>query len=517
MNRSIRTTASPEDRKQIDFIQAILGKYGMTRWRSRFQNLILRQYPLLFAEPEALQPADTVINNIYPVKQTYIHHSVYSPLTQGRMDPGTVSRIVLVTQGSRQAAGSNHSSYPGQYNSVRNGVHSAAGRLTSIQVLQERVRKQQSNKHLVTTIYRTENIAKSTVEPASAQRAERDQVRTAAPPAWQHHLPVAAAAAAGRNLAERATGNRLRPETRDSRQREPLTGMATQEVRHQLQLLRTYSLYKEAAHGIPSQTLRQKPGQESAHEQLAGPPAMALKPKHEAVPGSAGTAVEAQYSTPSLIFRPNPDSYSLAGSMLHLGLGQKLTAALEKLESSQALLTPLPAEPGAVYRRQQPSLRTLLPLGIPSDSQSMVRWQHASASLTGAAKPGYPGVKLSAAPESALVYTPKVQALPAPSQRRRSAGRLLTAGPEHEEYLKPAGSSNLVLRKPEASKAARPEPVQQHLERVHPEQTALLPAQVYTKTAPAVMDAAELNQLAERVYQVLEKKMAIRKDRRGLR
>lgn len=79
MNRSIRTTASPEDRKQIDFIQAILGKYGMTRWRSRFQNLILRQYPLLFAEPEALQPADTVINNIYPVKQTYIHHSVYSP------------------------------------------------------------------------------------------------------------------------------------------------------------------------------------------------------------------------------------------------------------------------------------------------------------------------------------------------------------------------------------------------------------------------------------------------------
>lgn len=97
------------------------------------------------------------------------------------MDPGTVSRIVLVTQGSRQAAGSNHSSYPGQYNSVRNGVHSAAGRLTSIQVLQERVRKQQSNKHLVTTIYRTENIAKSTVEPASAQRAERDQVRTAAP------------------------------------------------------------------------------------------------------------------------------------------------------------------------------------------------------------------------------------------------------------------------------------------------------------------------------------------------
>lgn len=154
----------------------------MTRWRSRLQNLILRQYPLLFAEPEALQPADTVINNIYPVKQTYIHHSVYSPLTQGRKDPGTVSRIVLVTQGSREAAGSNPSSYPGQYNSVRNGVHSAAGRLTSIQVLQERVRKQQSNKHPVTTIYRTENIAKSTVEPVSPQRAERDQARTEAPP-----------------------------------------------------------------------------------------------------------------------------------------------------------------------------------------------------------------------------------------------------------------------------------------------------------------------------------------------
>ncbi|AIQ42154.1 hypothetical protein [Paenibacillus sp. FSL R5-0912] len=516
MNQSLRTTASAANRKPLDFIQAILEKYGMTRWRSRLQNLILRQYPLLFAEPEALQPADTVINNIYPVKQTYIHHSVYSPLTQGRKDPGTVSRIVLVTQGSREAAGSNPSSYPGQYNSVRNGVHSAAGRLTSIQVLQERVRKQQSNKHPVTTIYRTENIAKSTVEPVSPQRAERDQARTEAPPSRQHHLPVAAVATAGSNLAMRATGNRLQTDTGASRQRESLTVKAAQEVRHQLQLLRTYSLYKEAAHGFPNQPLRQKPGQEAGHEQLADPPAMALKPKHEAVPGSSGTAVEAQYSTPSLIFRPNPDSHSLAGSMLHLGLGQKLTAALEKLESSQVLLTPLPAGLVAVYRRQQPSLRTLLNLGISSDSQFMVR-QAASAPLTGAAKPGYPGVKLSAAPESALFYTPKAQALPSSSQRRRSAGSLMSAGPEHEEYLKPAGSSNLVLRKPEAPKAARPEPVQQHMERRLPEETVLLPSQVFTKAAPAAMDAAELNLLAERVYQVLEKKLAIRKDRRGLR
>lgn len=93
----------------------------------------------------------------------------------------------------------------------------------------------------------------------------------------------------------------------------------------------------------------------------------------------------------------------------------------------------------------------------------------------------------------------------------------MSAGPEHEEYLKPAGSSNLVLRKPEAPKAARPEPVQQHMERRLPEETVLLPSQVFTKAAPAAMDAAELNLLAERVYQVLEKKLAIRKDRRGLR
>jgi hypothetical protein len=104
-------------------------------------------------------------------------------------------------------------------------------------------------------------------------------------------------------------------------------------------------------------------------------------------------------------------------------------------------------------------------------------------------------------------------------QGRRSGSQPVTAGPEHEEYLQPAGSySNLILKKPEARKTARPEPVQQRQEPVFQEQAALSPSQAFSKAAPAAaMDSADLTRLAERVYQVLEKKMAIRKDRRGLR
>ncbi|MRN57158.1 hypothetical protein GJB61_29915 [Paenibacillus sp. LC-T2] len=505
----------------MDFIQAILGKYGMTRWRSSFQNLILRQYSLLFAEPEAVQPAHMVINSIHPVKQTHIHHTTYYPVTQVRTVSGTVNRMLHIAQSRHGAGISNPPSSPGHYEGEQSGGHSTAGRLSPIQVLQERVRKRQSREHLVTTVYRTENLAKSTVEPVAAQAAESNQERTAAP--LRFYLPqMPGVAAAGRNLVERRTGSGLQPDSGDSRQRESITDKAAQYLptaRHQLQTMRSYMLTQGADTGTIDQPLRQKPEPGTFPYEQAGPPTMALKSNREAVSGSAGTAVEAQYSTPSLIFRPNSGPRSLARPVLHLGLGQKLAAALEKLESRQELLNPLLAEPGAIYRGlQPPSPRSLLPHGILSDLLSMVQ-QYDSAPLSGAAKPGYPGGRLSVAPKPGLLYTAKGLALPLAPQGRKPGSKLLTAGLEHEEYLQDAGSySNLILRRPEAPKTARQEPVQQRLEPVLQAQAALLPSQAFAKAAPvAKMDSAELNQLAERVYQVLEKKMAIRKDRRGLR
>jgi hypothetical protein len=505
----------------MEFIQAILGKYGMTRWRSSFQNLILRQYSLLFAEPEAVQPAQSVINNIHPVKQTHIHHSIYYPVTQARTVSGTVSGMLHIAQ-SRQGAGSSSlPSYPGHYAGGQSGGHPTAGRLNSIQVLQERVRKQQSHEHPVTTVYRTDNLAKSTVEPVNAQIAVNNQGRI--PARLGLYLPpIPALAGAVRNLAERRTGSGLVPDSGASRQRESIRGQAAAHLpaaRHQLIAMRTYMLTQDADSGTADQSLGQMPNPGTSRNELAGPQASALKSNREAVSGSAGTAVEAQYSTPSLIFRPGPGPRSLARPRLNLGIGHQLTAALEKLESRQEQLNPLLAGPEAIYQGlQPPSPRTLQPLGFPSDPLSLVQ-QYDSAPISGAAKPGYPGGRLSATLKPGLVYTANRPASPPVPQGRRSGSQPVTAGPEHEEYLQPAGSySNLILKKPEARKTARPEPVQQRQEPVFQEQAALSPSQAFSKAAPAAaMDSADLTRLAERVYQVLEKKMAIRKDRRGLR
>lgn len=79
MSRSIRSTAAPANQKQTEFIQSILAKYGLTRWRRKLKSLILRHNPLYAAEPETLQRTDMVTN--------HIHQSFYYPAVTGRTIP----------------------------------------------------------------------------------------------------------------------------------------------------------------------------------------------------------------------------------------------------------------------------------------------------------------------------------------------------------------------------------------------------------------------------------------------
>ncbi|QQZ60513.1 hypothetical protein JI735_29140 [Paenibacillus sonchi] len=508
MIRSIRTTASPANDKQMDFIQAILGKYGITRRRSRFQSLILRQYPLLFAEPEAVKPADTVINNIHPVKEMHIHHSIYPPITQVMTGPGTVNRVLYTTQGSGGAG----------IGSVQGKSRPAAGNQNLIHGLQGRVWKQQNTGHPVTRGYRTLDPAGSAVESVTVQVAKRNQERTDGTP-LSYLPPMPAAAPAGTDLAGRRIGSRLVPYSGDSRQRESLTGRVPQHMpaaHGQLQTLRTYILHQSVDTVNIEQPMRQRLDPAAIRHDQAGPPTMALSHRG-AGSGLAGAAVEAQPGTPS--FRPSPGPRSLVSPNLHLGLGQRLAAALDKLESRSERLNPLSAEPAAVHDGlQQPDVLPLQLLAVPSEPRSMVQ-RHSSARLSSAVRPAYTGGLLSVAPQNGLIHIAKGQAVPSPPKGRGPGGRLITARPEQEEYLQPAGRySSLILRKP-APKAARPEPVQQWPEPVPQERAAPPASQSFPKAAApaAKMDAAELSQLAERVYQVLEKKMAVRKDRRGLR
>jgi hypothetical protein len=80
--------------------------------------------------------------------------------------------------------------------------------------------------------------------------------------------------------------------------------------------------------------------------------------------------------------------------------------------------------------------------------------------------------------------------------------------------------SGLVHRRPEAAAAQRESPPAPGGTYV-PHQTAVYPAAVPAfSQAPkqkAVMEADEIRLVAEQVFQVLEKRLSIQKDRRGLR
>ncbi|MEK4042052.1 hypothetical protein NSU18_00205 [Paenibacillus sp. FSL H8-0048] len=516
MSRSIRSAAAPANQKQTGFIQSILAKYGLTRWRSKLKSLILRHNPLVAAQPETLQRTDLVTN--------HIHQTFYYPVVSEKEQPGPASRILLVTQSGIRPGLSAPSASPGQAEDLRSGLHSAAGRLNSVQVLQERVWQHRSNLHQVTTEYRIQNAAFHPAEPVAVQPARSRPAQVSAPSGLSVPKPLPSGATGERSQGDRQDRGDLPAASVLPGQQDRMTGRPSYAVHHQqlvqvMQLLRTYGVKQEWDTGAEEQRLRQQLGHPVR--------AQALKNERETVPGSAGTAVGAQLKTPSRSFKPGSllIPHSSVSSSLQLGLGQQLTATLEQLESRQELLSPLPAAVGTVHQRQpMKSLQLTLPhilqpLGVASGAPEAAG-QAATARMAAAAGRAAPRGPGPAAPvEASLIYAVDRTELPSTSQHRRPGSPLRSDNPAYEPDLQPSAShSRLVLRKPETPRAALPEPMQQQLERVLQEQAALPPAQTFTKAAPPPgMNAAELNQLAERVYQVLEKRMAIRKDRRGLR
>lgn len=508
--------AAPANQKQTEFIQSILAKYGLTRWRSKLKSLILRHNPLYAAQPETLQRTDLVTN--------HIHQTFYYKVVPEKVQPGPASRILLVTQSGIRPGLSAPSASPGQAEDLRSGLHSAAGRFDSVQVLQERVWQHRSNQHQVTTEYRIKNTAVYPAEPVTVHPAGSRLAQVSAPTGLSVPKPQPSGATVETSQGDRQNRGDLPAASVLPGQQDRMTGRPAHTVHQQqlvqvMQLLRTYGVKQEEENGAEAQPLWQKPGHPIR--------AQALKQEREAVSGSAGTAVEAQLKTPSLSFKPGSLllPHSSVSSSLQLGLGQQLTATLEQLESRQELLTPLLAAVGTVHQRQpvkslqlaQPQI--LLPLGDASGAP-VAAGQASSARMAAAAGRTAPRGPGPAAPvEASLIYAAGRTELPSAPQLRRPGSPLRADSPAYEPDLPPSAShSRLVLRKPEAPRTPLPEPMQQQLERVLQEQAAQPPAQTFTKAAPPLaMNAAELNQLAERVYQVLEKRMAIRKDRRGLR
>ncbi|MGN7760609.1 hypothetical protein [Paenibacillus sp. 22594] len=512
------------DQKRQDFVQSILGKYGITRWRSRFQNLILRQFPLLFTEPEAEKSVGAVVHQVNLIQQTHIHQSIIHPLTQVMLQQQSPNRKLQISTGSGGAVKGSLDSYPGNQGSEQNALHGETGNLDLIPVLQERGRKQQSKSEIpVTRGYRTHRLAKSEPEPISPQDA-RAQKRTAET-RQLYLLEVPGASTVGTEQKEQHQRDGMVPHARKSRQHEVLKDDIPQPLRavhQQLNTLRTHAVF-QAVDALNTQrhgSLKRDQA-DNRDAQPGQPPALVLKDSIEVVSSSGGTAANAQHHSSPWIFMPSQDFLPSTSPGLHLSLGPGVAAVLEKMESRQVPRSPLPQESASRLNMLQPlAVQPILLLAAPSEPQGRVL-QQVSTLLGSTARRANARAFPAEDPIPGLIHAAQE---PGASSAQRKSGRgnwSNIAAPLQEEMHPPAGRySSLILRKQEAPKAAGKVTVQQLQEAMPQEQAAQqIKAQPSPRAAApaAKMDTAELNQLAERVYQVLEKKMAIRKDRRGLR
>ncbi|WP_379150938.1 hypothetical protein [Paenibacillus sp. sgz5001063] len=518
------STASQVDQKRLDFVQSILGRYGITRWRSRFQNLILRQFPLLFPEPEAVKPEGAVINQVNLIQHTHIHQSIIHPLTRVMMQPGSPNQMLQIRTGSNETVIGNSDSLQEYQGGRTDDFHAQNSNLNLIHVLQERVGKQNSSdKHPVTRGYRTFQQADTEPEPISPQN-DQNQKRTAETRPL-HLLPVPESPAGGTEQVEQDQRNRLVPHVRKSRLHDFFTNDEPQPLRtvhHQLHTLRTYTLSTGVAPlniERPMTLRRELPANRDV--QTGQPPGFVLRNSRKVVSSSGGTAVDVQHNSSPLIFMPSQDFLPSASPGLHLGLGPGVAAVLEKMESKLPSRNPLLQESASLHNlRQSLAVQPIQLLTAPSESQREVQRQ-GSLLLGSTTRRADATVLPAEDPMPGLIHMAEEPAAPSAQRRSGRGSRPFTVAPGQEEEQQAAGRhSSLVLRKSEAPKAAGQEPVQQLQEAMLQEQAVQqLKAQPSPRAAvpAAKMDAAELNQLAERVYQVLEKKMAIRKDRRGLR
>lgn len=528
MKPTIRAYIPLADRKRMDFVQGILGKYGLTRWRRQFQSLILRQHPLLPAEPPPEKSSNVVVNQISSHRETHIYHSIYHPVMQtltlqqspDRMLNKRPDRIITRTSPvSPSVLPPNSGGDKGDSRLIYSSPHLS-------EALQERVREHRSTRQQ----QRTDSyppLHSSPREPQALKDLEVIRNPGGAGELRQSVLPLKPALADRAAAGNPGAGSSLQlQQHKQPRLRESGIGKTSQQLPaayHPLQTLRVYSLntgsdvsssaqlrLNQKMQAVRSETADSAETTERAEKaEWAGPPLKALKHiTNEAVSGSAGTAVGTQQSTPSTVFMPSPGLQSSRGPGLKLALGRRMEAALEHMEATQnvreAQQHKIVAAPKVLPQLKD---RTILQLPIPLEQLIPHEPQEPQADVLR---------HTLAMPNSAARLT---------EAYRRYAnvlmtGRQITADPEPEDHLQlPGRPRSLILRKPEPRAEAPSVPEQPHTEAVFREQAVQPPAHSAVSTkAPAVkLDTAELNQLAERVYQVLEKRIAIRKDRRGLR
>jgi hypothetical protein len=516
-------------RPEPDFAGRIMGKYGIARWRSRLHTLILRLNPVLFQKPPAQEKhreagagAGPAVHFLYPVYTTRL-------LTQQSAPVYITNRIVRI-----------------------NRISPSAITHRSSMVYMSQERRRDGDKPA------SKAAGPSASAPGWFAQGERSG---SGPPAAGHSTPVVRNAekhepgrfsdlpepdSSGRGQ----TGQAARPPVypggmaalRELHMLQPL-----HLIHHQMRLLQTFGHGEETqAAGSLNQSRSPvlsafAPDGGTSRAKTPGEPVLTETDKRQAsgsgtrnsagihpqpgVPGYPAAALAAAPSVSLTLVVGKGLNRMLAGAERFWGGGQLVAASVHRPDRGKIPWVNVAgeqSEPGAA----QPA-GPLQTAGLPyPPAKRRGRTQSGYAGRPPAVSPilqetGDGGSMFKPAPQ--MLYparkTPGGHRTAAPSMLLRQE-RNRSAVPVPQEPL-PAlpMDSGLVHRRPEAAaqRESPPTPGGSYA----PHQTAVYPAAVPAfSQAPkqkTVMEADEIRLVAEQVFQVLEKRLSIQKDRRGLR
>ncbi|MCL6459775.1 MAG: hypothetical protein K6T85_17410, partial [Gorillibacterium sp.] len=395
------------DQMKLGFVQNIMGKYGISRWRDRFHKLILRQYSLLFAEPVVAKNSTQVGTKTNPINHMHVYKSFYNLTAQTIAPPPSGGTILKINQSSTiQATHSSiikmthHSTIQGAPSSITNVTYSSSRDSAYQKNMRSFVQKHSSEKGIedhqlkVNTPFLSEEMQETIREhrvtaspttysflPIHSDRKEPEVVKqqvtghlepAVLKPSILHNKPTLLGGKQGTGQDQsRSNGIRQQQSLRFRSE----GSLQSRSIQAQIHTLQRYEWYKDIQSfpiERPSPLLRVQEvlyaeGQQDDLRQAA------LVIRKEAAKDTAKPALEAKPSQASL----SSDPSSKQAKSLKLALGKGIETALESIETLYGQSESIRSKPTALKIALKPfSGRTLnLIIPIPTEQQDIRQLQ----------------------------------------------------------------------------------------------------------------------------------------------
>jgi hypothetical protein len=540
------------DQQRLDFVQRIMGRYGISRWRSRLHALILRQNPVLSEESASpMKPSGTGTPAGLSAHARYYSHTTRL-LTQISAPVYLTSRIVQVNRSSpvnithRSSMTFLTQAWRDEGMQDPNISRSLSGRETGSLVQAGLARASAGKRH----DQALQAIARPAVHRPAISHAPTvgspffSPGPTPAAPAISH----SPAAASNADQEFRKQGLTIESGTKAAVRQEGAQ-QPLYLIHNQIRMLQELQAYSELPAASLNRAVRSAAFQAVERTARHNNTAAAANPfSRESREGGEASASAAFKRTRPTTARNQEPALTLASALtqpLKLALGNGLERILvgveERYGGRESRLAPLERTvPGKPSVKPEASERMRQESSLAAEPQSRVIPERRSLPVKYHSRrsSGY------AAPVSSLAFLPQETdangnpfglPLPIPIQHAgpRRHGEVKKSSPSMRLAYGPTKDSAAAVQDilPTQAKSAglvyrRPEPALVEREELH-QQAETSPRvrdvsfQADSPSSPqkqkTVMGADEIHLLAERVFQVLEKRLSIQKDRRGLR